>query len=158
MGKQKLAEVIEDDHILKWQVPYAEGSLTLVGYNNGKKVDEYILNTQGALEAIDLRADRTEMQADGYDTAVITLELRDEKGHPITDQDQTVTFEIKGAAKNLGVDNGWERNVQPHKSNTIVTHEGRAVVFVQSTKTKGDIVIKATANGITSNEWVIKAE
>jgi len=68
----------------------------------------------------------------------------------LTDSDKEVTFEIIGEGKNIGVDNGWEMNVQPHKTNTLKTHNGKAVVFVQSTQKPGNITVKATTKSLSA--------
>lgn len=155
LGKQKLADVVEDDHILKWLVPYAEGELKVVGYNNGKKADEYVLKSQKTLSKIEMNSNKTTLNADGYDVAVVDIKLLDENGTLVTDADTKVTFSVEGEAKNIGVDNGWEMNVQPHKTNSVKTHQGRAVIYVQSTKNKGDIKVEATVDDTISNTIVL---
>jgi len=158
LGKQKLSSVIEDDHILKWLVPYEGGELKLVGYNAGKKVDEYNLRTQGKLARIAIAVDKSTLKADNYDVAVVSVRLIDENGSLITDADTKVDFQIEGEAKNIGVDNGWEKNIQSHKSNGMVTHHGKATIFIQSTKKKGKIKVTATAGKTISNTLMITSE
>jgi len=158
LGKQKLANVIETDHILKWLVPYVDGELKIVGYNDGKKVDEYILNThKDEVAEIDISSTKTMLNADGYDISVITVKLLDENRNQIIDEDKEVTFNISGPATNIGIDNGWEMNIQSHKANTIVTHEGKAIVIIKSTKEKGEIIISASVQDITSGDLKISS-
>ncbi len=151
LGKQKLIDVVEDDHILKWLVPYTDGELKVVGYNNNIKVDEYSLKSQKEISKIEITTNKTTIDADGYDVAVVEVKLLDENGTLITDSDAKVIFSIEGEGRNIGVDNGWEMNTQPHKAREIVTHDGRAVLFVQSAKNKGPIKIIAESRAITSN-------
>ncbi len=147
LGKQSLSDVVEDDHILKWMVPYVEGELKVVGYNNGVKADEYVLKSQESVSKIEINSNKTDVLANGYDVAVVDIKLLDENGTTITDADTKITFSIEGEAKNIGVDNGWEMNVQSHKINEIVTHNGRAVIYVQSEKKASNIKVSATLNG-----------
>ena len=159
LGKQLLADVVEDDHILKWMVPYAEGELKVVGYNNGVKADEHILKSQKSVSKININSNKTSLKANGYDVAVVDIKLLDDNGVVITDADAKVAFSIDGDAKNIGVDNGWEMNIQPHKTNEIVTHNGRAVIYVQSKKQAGTIKVSATIDGTTiSNTITIVSE
>ncbi len=155
LGKQKRSDFVEDN-IIKWLVPYEAGTLKVVGYNNGEQADEYVLNTPGKLSKIGIRSNKKKVKADDYDVAVITIELLDNDGALITDAEETITFSIEGEAKNLGVDNGWEKNVSSHKDNTVTTHLGKAVIFVQSTKKKGDVVIKASNNKGVFKSLVLK--
>ncbi|ARV16959.1 glycosyl hydrolase family 2 [Polaribacter sp. SA4-12] len=144
LGKQKLADVVETDHILKWLVPYTDGELKVVGYNDGKKVDEYILNThKDEVAKINISSTKTTLNADGYDISVITIELLDENGNLIIDADKEVTFNVSGEATNIGIDNGWEMNVQSHKTNKTVTYQGKAILIIQSTKKAGNIKVTA---------------
>ena len=157
LGKQKRSN-FEEDNILKWLVPFTQGELKVVGYNQGNKVSEYQLKTSGKLAEIVLHSSKTNIKSDGYDVSVITAELRDEKGTLITDADKPVVFDLSGPGKNIGVDNGWESNVQNHKANSVVTHKGKAVLFVQSTTNSGKIRIKAKSGNLISNEIVISTE
>lgn len=155
LGKQQLTSVVEDDHVLKWLVPYTKGELKVIGYDKGKKVDEYILRSQGKLTKIEIQTDKTNIKADGYDVAVISIKLLDENGVLLTDADTNITFDITGEGKNIGVDNGWEMNTQSHKTNTVQTHQGKAVLFLQSTRDKGTTQVKVTGRAVTSDVLTI---
>jgi len=159
LGKQKLEDYIETDHIIKWLVPFEAGELKVVGYNNGQKADEYVLNTTDSkVFKMDISSTKTSLKADGEDVSVITVKLLDASGNLITDKDQKVDFNLTGPAKNIGVDNGWEMNVQSHQSNSIITHQGKAIIIVQSTNEAGEISITANAGAIQSNVISIEAQ
>ena len=102
-----------------------------------------------------MKTTKANLQADGYDVAVISAELLDENGNRITDADEKIKFELKGAGENIGVDNGWEMSVENHKTNSITTYQGRAIVHVQSTKEAGEIKVAATVGNIKSNEVIV---
>ncbi|AXT50224.1 DUF4982 domain-containing protein [Aquimarina sp. BL5] len=158
LGKQKLIDVIETDHILKWLVPYKEGELKIIGYNNGKKVDQYILNThKDEVSKIDILSTKTSLTADGKSVIIVTINLLDDNGNLLIDADKEVTFNLSGPAKNIGVDNGWEMNVQNHKTNKIITHEGKAILILQATNEIGQIEVSATTNGIKSETLKIES-
>jgi len=142
LGKQKREDFAEDN-IIKWLVPFQAGELKVVGYNDGKKANEYLLNTTGELSKVVLQTSKKMLTADGYDVAVVTAELRDENNNLITDKDRKIEFEISGAGKNIGIDNGWEKNVQSHRGNSIVTHHGRALLYLQTTQQQGTINVGA---------------
>ncbi|WP_298319459.1 sugar-binding domain-containing protein [uncultured Aquimarina sp.] len=158
LGKQKIADVIETDHILKWLVPYKEGELKVVGYNKGKKVDQYILNThKDEVSKIDISSTKISIPADGKSVVIITINLLDDNGNLLIDADKEVTFNFSGPAKNIGVDNGWEMNVQNHKTNKIITHEGKAILILQATNEIGEIEVSATTNGIKSKTLKVES-
>ncbi len=150
LGKQKRSD-FSDDNILKWAVDFSAGELKVIGYNNGEKVDEYVLNThKNDLGKIDIVATETELDANGDDVTIVTVKMLDAQGNSIVSQEQEVTFSVSGPARNLGVDNGWEMNVKPHKTNKITTHLGKAILILQATEEKGEITVSATSNEVTS--------
>ncbi len=157
LGIQKRSD-FQDDNIIKWLVPYKEGELKVVGYNNGKPVDEYTLKSQGKLSKIAISSNKQDLKADGYDVAVVSIELLDENEELITDAEEDITFSITGEAENIGVDNGWEKNVSSHKTNSITTHHGKAVVFIQSTNKSGDIEVKASNGTWSTDVLVLKSK
>jgi len=82
----------------------------------------------------------------------------DKNGSIVTDKDSKITFTVTGEGKNIGVDNGWEMNTQPHKTNEIISHNGKAVIFVQSTKKVGEITIKASIENSISNTITVTSK
>ncbi len=151
LGKQKLADFSETDNIIKWLVPYESGELKVVGFNKGKIVDEYILNTtENEITKIDITSSEESLIANDYDATVITVKLLDKNGHLITDSDTEVTFNFSDNCRNLGIDNGWEMNVQSHKTNKIKTHNGQAIIILQSKKEKGVLKVSASTQDINS--------
>ncbi|MFC2111748.1 sugar-binding domain-containing protein [Bacteroidota bacterium] len=154
LGKQSLAD-FADDNIIKWLVPFKSGELKVIGYNNGNIADEYIINTNGSLAKIRIEANKMQLKADGSSSLVITAELIDENQNILTNQDEEIIFEVSGPIKNLGVDNGWEYNVSPHKINKIKTHHGKAIIILQSKIEIGEAMIYATCKDLKSNELSI---
>ncbi|MFC7338018.1 glycoside hydrolase family 2 TIM barrel-domain containing protein [Haloferula chungangensis] len=148
LGQRKMAEM--DDRIARWRVPFASGELKLIGSNGGKVVTEDVLRTSGEPQAIQLKVDRESMSANHYDVLRVELQLLDEKGVPVVNDDREVRFEVKGPARLLGVDNGWEKSVQPYQSDKLTTWQGRALLLLQSTDQAGEITVTAKSGEIVS--------
>ncbi|PKQ64466.1 hypothetical protein BZG02_06575 [Labilibaculum filiforme] len=146
------------DNIVKYLVPYQAGEIKAVGVNAGEKEAEYSIKTANYISEIVLKADRTSMKANGYDVVHIEAFVQSKSGDLVPDKEMQLVFSIEGEGVNIGVDNGWERNVQKHKSNLIVTHNGKAMLLVQSTRKAGSIKIVAKAGKLVSNELLIQAE
>lgn len=154
LGKQSRLD-FADDNIIKWLVPYTAGELKVLAYNDKKQVDSYIIQTNSDLERIVLESYKSELVADGYDLSVVKAKLIDSKGEIITDSDQELTFELQGNGINIGVDNGWERNVASHKTDLIKTYQGNAFVHIQSTQEAGTIKLKAKCGSVYSETLTI---
>ncbi|KXX69254.1 glycoside hydrolase family 2 TIM barrel-domain containing protein [Flammeovirga sp. SJP92] len=156
LGKQSLADFSDSDNIIKWLVPYHKGELKVVGYNNGQKVEEYVLNTVGEVAKIVLASDQTQMKANQYDVAHITVKMFDEEGYEIKNAEKEVTFHVSEELDLLGVDNGSEMNVSPHNTNHVKSHKGRALAMVRSMDQKGDATVYVSVGDVKSNEVVIE--
>lgn len=157
LGKQKRAD-FDEDNIIKWLVPFEAGELKVVGYNNGKEKTEHQLFSTGQLAVIQLSSQKSSLKSDGYDAVVIEANLLDENGHLITNADQSIAFDISGDVKILGVDNGWENYVQSHKTNKIITYQGRAIIILQSSEKQGPIEVSAVSGNIKSNTLSLQSK
>ncbi|UXP34200.1 DUF4982 domain-containing protein [Reichenbachiella agarivorans] len=126
LGRKKRSD-FSDDNIVKWQVPFDAGVLTVHGYIAGQLADEYVLETASnpvcAVSEIEFRP----QDDDGL--WLIALQLVDEKGRAVSHQERELTVIIEGA-KLVAVDNGWEQNVSDHFQSKVTTHEGRAMLYV----------------------------
>ncbi|WP_066631450.1 sugar-binding domain-containing protein [Labilibacter marinus] len=146
------------DNIVKYLVPYAEGEIKAVGINQAKPESEYAIKTAKWISKVELKADKEELTADGYDLVHIEAFLTTGGGDIVPDKEMQLVFEIEGEGVNVGVDNGWERNVQNHKSNQIVTHNGKALLLVKSTQNSGEIKITAKSGKLVSNTIIIQSK
>lgn len=155
LGIKSMAD--NPEHILKWAVPYQAGELSAKAVVKGKKVSTTLVSAL-APAAIKLTADRKMITADGYDVSHIVAQLVDKNGNEIKHTDAEITFEVKGEARVLGVDNGAFDNIQKHQSNSIITSKGRALMILQSKLKANTVQIKATAKGLTSGEAIVVIE
>ncbi|MGQ1910343.1 hypothetical protein ACT3CE_11185 [Marinifilum sp. RC60d5] len=147
MGIQSL--VVNENHIIKFMIPYEAGKLTAKAVGEG---ETYSLQTTKDVRELMLVADQKEIKANAYDIIHYTLQLADENGVPVKNQEMQVEFEITGPARLLGVDNGSPSSVQDYQSNTITTSNGKCLLILQSTFEKGLIKVKAKAKELRSEE------
>jgi len=91
---------------LRWKVPYEAGTLSARGFTGGQIVAETKVETTGAPAAVQLAPDRAAIDADGEDVSVITVAVSDDRGRVVPVADNTVTFELAGPGRIIGVGNG----------------------------------------------------
>lgn len=144
------------DHIVKYLVPYAAGEIKAEGLNNNKVETEFSIKTATNVSKLVLKADKDTIRANGYDVVHIEAYLTTAKGDVVPDKDAQITFTVEGEGLNIGVDNGWEKSVQNSKSNMNVTHNGHALIYIQSTQKPGDIIVNAKCGKMVSNTIVVK--
>lgn len=143
LGKQKVPGL---GHV-EWKVKYEPGVLEARGFKDGRVVLMEKRETTGATVAIRLTADRTEINADGEDVAILTVEALDDKGRPVPTANNRVGFKVSGAGRLIGVGNGDPNCQESDKEPVRSLFNGFAQVIVQSTKRPGEIRIEAVKEG-----------
>ncbi|HEX6803523.1 MAG TPA: beta-galactosidase GalA [Terriglobales bacterium] len=142
-GKSQGSQKVQPLTHLEWKVKYEPGVLEARGSKGGKVVLTEKRETTGKAEKIKLTADRTPINADGEDVAVITVEVLDSEGRAIPTADSQVLFKVSGEGALIGVGNGdpncQESDKQPKRS----LFNGLAQVILQATKTPGTITLEA---------------
>ncbi|KAA1261108.1 Beta-galactosidase [Rubripirellula obstinata] len=155
LGRQALAD-FPDDHVIKWLVPYDRGKLVVKGFNDGKAVEEFSLETPGTPARIELACDNEILIADRYDVVRVTVQLQDKLGRPITNLETPVTFQLSGPAELLAVDNGSENNIQSHYQSTVGTNNGRASALIRAGDEVGTCKLTVSAGSNLSNTLKLK--
>jgi beta-galactosidase len=129
---------------LEWKVRYEPGAIEARGWKDGKMVLSEKRETTGKVAALRLTADRAEIDADGADVVVLTVDAADSAGRAVPTASNLVHFKVSGEGALIGVGNGdpncHESDKEPRRS----LFNGLAQVIVQSTKTAGTIEIEAS--------------
>ena len=143
---------------LKWNAVYKPGRVVAYGYKNGKRIlTETIETTKPAAKTV-LKADRSQIVADGRDLAVITIEVQDQKGHIVPDACPVLTFTLTGNGRILGVGNGDPSYPGIDHPNAIDCHQftipafnGLAQLLIQSTDDAGTLQLTCTSEGLSTS-------
>lgn len=151
-----------DRYRLRWNnVKYEPGEIRVVTYNQyGEKVGEDVKRTAGepaqmkfsvetpAHEPIACMVEgctdehNVLLNADGNDLAFITVSLQDKDGNECPLADDELTFEVSGAGTFKAACNGDATSLEPFAQPQMKLFSGKLVVIVQSSKQKGDIILK----------------
>ncbi|HEX4784700.1 MAG TPA: beta-galactosidase GalA [Candidatus Sulfotelmatobacter sp.] len=138
-GSQKVQPLTH----LEWKVKYEPGVLEARGTKNGKIVLTEKRETTGAPVSIRLTADRTQIDADGEDVAIIRVEALDKAGRSVPTADDLITFSVSGEGALIGVGNGDPNCQESDRAPKRSLFNGLAQVIVQANKTPGTITIEA---------------
>jgi beta-galactosidase len=136
---------------VQWNVTYAPGVIEARGRRNNQVVLVERRETTGVGRKIRLTADRPEIDADGQDVALITVEILDEHNRPVPTANDTVAFQITGAGKLIGVGNGDPNCQESDKAPKRSLFNGLAQAIVQSTQEAGAIRIEVVADEPTAS-------
>lgn len=91
---------------LEWKVRYEAGAIEARGSKGGKVLLTETRETTGKAATITLTADRSEIDADGGDIAVLRVEVLDAAGRSVPTADNLISFKISGEGALIGVGNG----------------------------------------------------
>src|SRR5579863_6718348 len=142
-GKSQGSKKVEPLTHLEWSVKYEPGVLQARATKDGKVVLTEKRETTGGPVAIKLTTDRTEINADGEDVAVVRVEVLDKEGRAIPTAANLISFKVTGEGALIGVGNGDPNCQESDKEPKRSLFNGLAQVIVQSTRTPGTITVEA---------------
>jgi len=156
LGIKKLADC--DQGKMDWDVPYKPGELKAVARNKGVFVAEHILRTAGKPTEIALEPDVTKLKANGLDLAYINVRLIDKNGLTVPDADRSINFSVEGVGYLAGTANGDIFSNGNWVGTKRSTYKGKCLMVLRSTRSKGEIGIKASTKGLPDKILRIKAD
>jgi len=142
-GKSQGSQNVQPLTHLEWKVKHEPGVLEARGTKDGKVVLVEKRETTGEPVAIRLTADRTEINADGEDVSVLSVEVLDKEGRTIPTAHNLISFRVAGEGALIGVGNGDPNCQESDKEPKRSLFNGLAQVIVQATLTPGTITVEA---------------
>lgn len=130
------------------KIPFLPGVIEARGYKNGSLVMSEKRETTGEPAEIRMKANRTDISGDGEDVALITVNVLDTKGRPVSTADNGIEFAIRGPGKILGVGNGNPSSHESDQEPRRKLFNGLALVIIQSTGGPGDIELTGTGKDL----------
>lgn len=148
-GKLISMKPVDKYDMVEWAVPYKPGKLEAIGYTDGQKVSECIVETTGNPVSLQMIPDRQTLAGDGYDALPVTVLVLDAKGRPVPTANLPIEFVISGPGSIIGLGNGNPNSHEPEKGDKRSLFNGLAQVILQSqTGKSGMVTLTAKAPGI----------
>ena len=142
---------------LVWDVPYEAGELKVVALNKkGEPVKETVMKTAGQAAKIKLEARSSTITADGKELAFVTVSVLDENGILCPRAANQINFSVAGEGSLKAVGNGDPTSLESFVKPTRKAFNGKCMVFIQSSETKGTIILKAESEGLEPGEITIE--
>ena len=140
--KENPTEPKQRNRILWEKVPYQEGKIEALAYNNGKIVARHQLETTGEAVRLVAETDNSHWKADGMDLQHIDIFALDKKGRRVLKADDELSFEVEGPARLVAVSNGDitsnELDVASHRH----LWNGHALVILRAGREKGKVTLR----------------
>lgn len=147
---------IESKLQFEYTIAWQSGTLMAKGYDaTGNVVATDTRVTAENAAGIKLSSDKLCIKHDSDDLAFITCDIVDANGSICPLADNLVTFNVTGGSIK-GVDNGNASSIERFKGvNYRKAFSGKCLCVVESDGTENDIVITASADGLTSGSITI---
>jgi beta-galactosidase len=100
---------------IDWDVNYQPGILLAKGYTKGKAAISQQVETTDVPAKVVLSAERLQVNADGEDVAIITVQIADQKNRFVPTANQEIAFSLNGPGKIVGVGNGDPASHDPEQ-------------------------------------------
>ncbi len=164
-GKKLGRQTMPRNGHLKWKAVYQPGKVVAKGYKDGKCILTQTIATTKSAYKIVLKTDRQQINADGRDVAVVTVEIQDKKGNVVPDACPMLDLSIDGDARILGVGNGDPSylgadhpSAKDCKQFQIPAFNGLAQVLIQSSQSPSALQLKAQSGGLVSGSVTISSK
>jgi beta-galactosidase len=139
----------------RWMVAYEPGELVVVAYKDGKAVLEDKRITTGKAQALVLKQENDNVEANGQDIVLLSCYCVDENGLEVP----TATPYVSFTTNSLGTVVGTGSDICDHNSVTDTDRRmraGKISVAVQVGTEKGDLKVYAEADGLQSAMLLIE--
>lgn len=152
-GKTLGKKTMKVNSHLSWEVPYQAGTLSAIGYRNGRKLQAKV---QTAGEGYRLVAEPSTkiLKADGRDILMYDLKVLDKKGIVVPDAANLVRLQIQGNAEIIGCGNGDPSSHEPDKCEAGKWQRhlfsGKCQFIIQAGTIPSLIKITASSDGLQS--------
>jgi beta-galactosidase len=148
----------EGDYHVQWRVPYVPGVLKAVSRRNGNTVLTKTVHTAGPAARIALKADRSNILADGKDLSFVTVTITDAAGNMVPDAGNEVHFTVQGQGVLAAVDNGSQTSMESFRASHRKAFNGLCLAVIKAAHKKGRIVVTATAQGLAPATVIINTK
>jgi beta-galactosidase len=157
IGTQKSSDFAKTG-VMQWtKVPWQAGVIKAVGRNGGKEVATDSLKTVGAPAKLQLKPDRTTLDADGNDVSCIEVDVCDADNNSIITAGNPVQFTLSGPGRSVGIaSSDWTSN-EPFKGASRKAYKGKVLIVIQSTLVPGAIDVTVTSPGLPSANLTLKS-
>lgn len=126
--RQKTADTLH----AQWKVPFDSGELKVVKYREGKVVQQASRHTAGSASKLDIKIQHDRFATgDDNDLYFVEVQLLDQHGNPVSEQDHTLEFLVDKHHQILGTDNGFQADLEGLHRPTRKTFKGKALAIVR---------------------------
>ena len=142
----------------EWQLPYSEGVLRAVAYDEqGNVIASEQRSSFSDAASLVLTPDKHELTADGQDLIFVTITAADMQGHPVENANNRVQLSVEGPGRLIGLDNGDSTDYDPYKGVSRRLFSGKLLAVIAGTLEPGIITVRASSPELVPAELVLQS-
>jgi hypothetical protein len=127
--------------VISWDIPFESGKLEAIALDAaGRETARHAIQSSGQPFAL-----KATIEPEGGSLTQITLQVVDENGLPVLLADNEVRCHIEGKAKLLAMENSNNRDMTNYRDNIHRLHNGRLIIYIQSSPNAGAIRLRFTS-------------
>nr|DAK97543.1 MAG TPA: beta-galactosidase [Caudoviricetes sp.] len=156
IGKQTQAQIAEK-YQFRWWPTFHPGTITAKGYDADGAVvaTDEVKTSDGIPAQLALTAYKATVDVTTDDLVFVTCEVQDKDGVPVPTASNAVTFTCTGGTV-LGTDNGNAACVEPMRRLIKSAFSGKVLCVCRHDGQAGNLVVTATAQGLSAGRTKIK--
>ncbi|MCX2452589.1 DUF4982 domain-containing protein [Pedobacter sp. PLR] len=145
---------------LMWMdTKYEPGTVKVIAYDaKGNAVEEKEIHTAGKPHHLELKADRTQLTANGKDLSFVLVSVVDAAGNLCSEDTREISFKVRGAGKFHAVANGNSASLESFQAPKMKAFSGQLTAIVKADEQQGPIYFEATAKGLKSTTLKIEVK
>ena len=145
------------EYRLRWEdAVYEPGEIRAVAYKGGREWATAVQKTAGPAAALEARADRGRIDADGRDLAFVTVRVLDKEGVLVPRAKNRIRFRVDAPGLLVATDNGDATSHESFPSPERNAYNGLTLAIVRA-PAAGTIRLVAEAEGLTAAEVTIES-
>ncbi|MBK1827860.1 glycoside hydrolase family 2 TIM barrel-domain containing protein [Haloferula rosea] len=148
----------DQDMHLQWMVPYQAGELKAVAVKDGKEVAVSRTTTAAEPSRMNLSADRSVLSFEDRQLSYVTIRIEDEHGNFVPKAAVSVGLQVEGPGRLVGVGSGDPLSHEDFQGSTVTSFNGLALAIVAATGESGEIILRASAEGMATEQVRIAVE
>ena len=159
IGRKKQGESLGIEEMpltFLFELSYKPGTLTAVGYTDGKEVSRDQMETTGEATEICIKTDRNEMTADGHNLIYAEIQIVDEKGRPVNDAENGLTASCEGAAELVGFGSGNPITEDNYTKGVCKAYRGKACAILRSGYEEGQATLTIRGDGVREKTVTVR--
>lgn len=158
LGRQSIDHKHGRKLFARWKKSYEKGKLVAVAYDENNNIiasDEK--SSFGDAKQIVLKADKTELKADGCDLVFVEISANDAAGNHVYNATNRINISVKGAGRLVGIDNGDSTDYDSYKGSNKRLFSGKLLAIIAAKTKPGLINISVTSPGLIKSDITLNA-